>query len=100
MYLLLLILIHDAATQSKCICCLLYSCAEPNAGRGADLGRYSWTQTLHEVAVAVPVGKGLKGKQLDVVVTKTHIKVGVKGQEPVIEVRMPPPLSRARQQAS
>lgn len=52
------------------------------------MGRYSWTQTLHEVSVSVPVGKGLKGKQLDVIVTKSHIKVGVKGQEPVVEVCM------------
>jgi hypothetical protein len=36
--------------------------------------------------VLVPVGQGLKGKQLDVVVTKSHIKVGVKGQDPVIDV--------------
>lgn len=65
---------------------------KPNEGRGADLGRYSWTQTLHEVSVSVPVGKGLKGKQLDVIVTKSHIKVGVKGQEPVVEGDLSEPI--------
>jgi hypothetical protein len=60
--------------------------AEPNAGRGADLGSYSWTQTLQEVAVAVPVGAGLKAKQLDVVASKQHIRVGVKGQVPILDV--------------
>ena len=59
---------------------------EPNAGRDADLGRYSWSQSLSEVTVNVPVGAGLKAKQLDVVIKKQHLTVGVKGQEPVIDV--------------
>lgn len=50
------------------------------------MGSYSWTQTLQEVCVLVPVGKGLKGKQLDVDVSRTHIRVGVKGQPPILEV--------------
>lgn len=61
-------------------------CLEPNAGRGADLGKYSWTQSLSEVTVAVPVGRGVKAKQLDVVMKKQHLIVGIKGQEPVIDV--------------
>jgi hypothetical protein len=36
--------------------------------------------------VLVPVGQGLKGKQLDVDVTRSHIRVGVKGQTPILEV--------------
>jgi hypothetical protein len=36
--------------------------------------------------VAVPVGVGLKAKQLDVVASKQHIRVGVKGQEPILDV--------------
>jgi hypothetical protein len=36
--------------------------------------------------VAVPVGPGLKAKQLDVVASKQHIRVGVKGQEPILDV--------------
>jgi hypothetical protein len=59
---------------------------EPNAGRGADLGPYSWSQTLQEVAVSVPVGQGLKAKQLDVIIKRQHLTVGVKGQPPVIDV--------------
>eukprot|EP00878_Enallax_costatus_P004789 GHUV01005040.1.p1 GENE.GHUV01005040.1~~GHUV01005040.1.p1 ORF type:complete len:326 (+),score=97.63 GHUV01005040.1:124-1101(+) len=58
---------------------------KPNAGRGADLGRYSWTQSLSEVNVNVPVGAGIKAKQLAVVIKKQHLTVGVKGQEPVID---------------
>ncbi|KAF6253789.1 nuclear movement family protein [Scenedesmus sp. NREL 46B-D3] len=66
--------------------------AEPNAGRGADLGSYSWTQSLHEVSVAVPVGRGLKAKQLDVVCSKQHIRVGVKGQEPILDGALSEPI--------
>lgn len=60
---------------------------EPNAGRGADLGRYSWTQTLGEVTVCVPVPPGTKGRALDVDIGKTRLRVGIKGQPPIIDVR-------------
>lgn len=49
--------------------------AEPNAGNGADLDNYSWTQTLSEAALLVPVPKGTKGKMCDVVITKNKLKV-------------------------
>lgn len=41
------------------------------------------------MTVTVPVPAGTRGKQLDVVLRKQHIKVGVKGQEPVLEGDMP-----------
>ncbi|GAA5991260.1 hypothetical protein JCM10908_003226 [Rhodotorula pacifica] len=50
---------------------------------------YRWRQTLQDVTVTVPVPAGTRGKQLDVVLRKQYIKVGVKGQEPVIEGDMP-----------
>lgn len=34
----------------------------------------------------VPVGAGIKAKQLVVVTKKQHLTVGVKGQEPIIDV--------------
>ena len=49
--------------------------AEPNAGNGADLENYSWTQTLSETALLVPVPPGTKGKMCDVVITKNKLKV-------------------------
>lgn len=49
--------------------------AEPNAGNGADLDNYSWTQTLSEAALLVPVPPGTKGKMCEVVITKNKIKV-------------------------
>ena len=60
--------------------------AEPNAGRGADLPHYSWTQTLGEVSVCVPVPPGTKGRALDVAIGKQSLRVGLKGQPPIIDV--------------
>ncbi|KIK05466.1 hypothetical protein K443DRAFT_640060 [Laccaria amethystina LaAM-08-1] len=45
---------------------------------------YSWTQELGEVDVTVPVPKGTRGKQLNVVIQKKKLVVGLKGQEPIL----------------
>lgn len=47
---------------------------------------YKWTQTIGDAEVTVPVPGNLKGRDLDVKITKTSIKVGVKGQEPILQV--------------
>jgi hypothetical protein len=47
---------------------------------------YKWTQTIRDADVMVPVAGTIKGRDLDVVLTKTKIKVALKGQEPIIEV--------------
>ncbi|GLI68525.1 hypothetical protein VaNZ11_012915 [Volvox africanus] len=65
---------------------------KPNSGRGADLEHYSWGQTLSEVSVSVPVPKGTKGRMLDVVITKTRFKVGLKGQPPILEGEFSEPV--------
>eukprot|EP00983_Pelagomonas_calceolata_P097216 1158220-Pelagomonas_calceolata.AAC.2 len=41
---------------------------------------------LHNVNVSVPVPPGIRAKMMDVVISKTKLKVGVKGQPPIIEV--------------
>ena len=48
---------------------------------------YKWAQTLNDVTVTIPVPKGTKGKDLDVVIAKQKLKVGLKGQPPIIDVR-------------
>jgi hypothetical protein len=65
---------------------------KPNAGRGADLGKYSWTQTLGEVTVVVPVPPGTKGRALDVRITKTALRVGLKGQPPILDGALAEPV--------
>lgn len=49
--------------------------AEPNEGNGANLENYSWTQSLADVNVIVPVPKGTKGRDCSVEIAKTTLKV-------------------------
>ncbi|QCE15592.1 protein BOBBER 1 [Vigna unguiculata] len=57
----------------------------PNKGNGMDLEQYSWTQTLQEVNVNVPVPNGTKSRFVVCEIKKNHLKVGLKGQPPIIE---------------
>ena len=47
---------------------------------------YKWTQTIGDVDITIPVPGNLKGRDLDIVMTKTKIKAGVKGQKPIVDV--------------
>ncbi|KAG2171506.1 hypothetical protein INT43_008232 [Umbelopsis isabellina] len=46
---------------------------------------YKWKQTLQDVDITIPVPAGTRGKALDVVIKKKLIKVGLKGQPPILE---------------
>ncbi|KAI9674889.1 MAG: hypothetical protein M1829_003629 [Trizodia sp. TS-e1964] len=50
---------------------------------------YKWTQTIQDVDVTVPVPAAIKARDLNVVLTKTKIKVGLKGQDPIIDGDFP-----------
>lgn len=60
--------------------------AEPNAGNGADLPQYSWTQTLSEVTVSIPVPRGTKARQVAVDIKRSSLLAGLKGQPAVLQV--------------
>ncbi|GLU21258.1 hypothetical protein SLE2022_374040 [Rubroshorea leprosula] len=64
----------------------------PNKGNGLDLEKYSWTQTLQEVTVNVPVPKGTKSRFVVCEIKKNHLKVGLKGQPPLIDGDLYKPL--------
>ncbi|KAI9376673.1 HSP20-like chaperone [Aspergillus egyptiacus] len=53
---------------------------------------YNWTQTIRDVDVTIPVPGTIKGRDLDVILTKTKIKVAIKGQEPFIEGDLAHPI--------
>ncbi|GEM12100.1 nuclear movement protein nudC [Rhodotorula toruloides] len=53
--------------------------------REQDALPYKWRQTLADLTLTLPVPPGTRGKQLDVQIKKKHIRVGLKGQEPVLE---------------
>lgn len=57
----------------------------PNAGNGADLDTYSWTQTLSEVELVVPIPPGTKARACDVIISRNRLKVGLKGQPPILD---------------
>ncbi|KAM3962413.1 nuclear distribution C, dynein complex regulator [Aphomia sociella] len=58
---------------------------KPNSGNGCDLEHYRWTQTLEEVELRVPLRQTLRPRDLNVVISKRHLKVGIKGQPLLID---------------
>jgi len=60
---------------------------KPNSGNGGDYENYSFTQTLEELELKIPmkVDFKLRGKDVIVDIQKKHLKVGVKGRTPIIE---------------
>lgn len=58
----------------------------PTAANGFAYENYIFTQTLQEAEVRVPLpAKGVKGRQLNVVISSQHLTVGMKGQPPIID---------------
>ncbi|EDW78846.1 uncharacterized protein Dwil_GK12498 [Drosophila willistoni] len=59
----------------------------PNAGNGCTLDKYMWTQTLQEVELKIhfDVISSLKARDIVVNIGKKTLKVGLKGQEPIID---------------
>lgn len=66
---------------------------DPNSGNGADLGHYSWTQTLTDTALIFPVPAGTKAKSVVCEIQPRYLKIGLKGEIPLLEVKFPWNLS-------
>lgn len=84
---------HTKSLISTCNFCfnLFFSMeclAVPNRGNGLDMEKYAWTQTLQEVTVNVPIPTGTKARFVVCEIKKNHLKVGLKGQPPIIEVSL------------
>merc|ERR1711974_573829 len=52
---------------------------KPNAGNGCDLDKYSWTQTLEEVELRVPLPTPCRARDLLVEIGKKKLTVQLKG---------------------
>ena len=56
---------------------------------GGKTDKYTWTQTLSEVNMSIPVPENTRAKMLDIVISTKKIKVGIKGQPPIINGEFP-----------
>ncbi|GAX22070.1 hypothetical protein FisN_6Hh317 [Fistulifera solaris] len=64
----------------------------PPLGNGGTVpGKYTWTQTLAEVQITVPLPTGTRGRDMNVVMGKRHLKVGLLRQPLIIDA----PLHKA-----
>jgi len=50
---------------------------------------YKWVQQIGDLDVTAPIPSNIKGRDLDVKITKTGLKAGIKGQDTIIEVCCP-----------
>ncbi|CAA0824680.1 Protein BOBBER 2 [Striga hermonthica] len=57
----------------------------PNKINGLDLDTHSWGQSLQEVNITIPVPPGTKSRFIACEIKKNHLKVGLKGQPPIID---------------
>lgn len=48
----------------------------------------SWKQTLQDVDISIPVPKGTRARDLEIVLKKSQFKVALKGQAPIVEVQL------------
>lgn len=57
---------------------------------------YKWTQTIRDLEVSAPIPSKIKGRDMEVTLTKSTISIAVKGKEPILEVclYLPRPHSR------
>lgn len=51
---------------------------------------YKWMQTIQDVDLTAQVPGNLKARDFDIKITKDHLRVAVKGQDPIIDVGFAP----------
>lgn len=46
---------------------------------------YTWSQSISDVSIILPIPEGTTGKQVDWSIKATSIKFGIRGQTPLLE---------------
>lgn len=65
---------------------------DPNSGNGADLENYSWTQTLSEVTITIPLTPGTARRLIICEIKKNSIKAGLKGKHLILNGELSKPV--------
>ncbi len=61
------------------------SSGPPPIGNGSTIpGKYTWTKTLQELCITVPLPNNSRAKDLTVVISKNHLKIGFKAGDKLI----------------
>jgi hypothetical protein len=60
----------------------------PNSENGFDYGAYNFSQVLGSLDVYVPLKAGIRSRDVDVKITGGSLKVGLKGETPVIDGKL------------
>ncbi|CAM9253262.1 unnamed protein product, partial [Hapterophycus canaliculatus] len=60
----------------------------PPVGNGGRTENYEWTQTLQELSVVVPVPEGSKSRDIVCDISKSRLRVGLKGQPLLVDGEM------------
>jgi hypothetical protein len=63
--------------------------APPLGNGGTVPGKYVWTQTLAEVSITIPVPDNTRGRDLNVTMGRTHLKVGLRGSSSAMIIDAP-----------
>jgi len=58
---------------------------QPNPGNGGTTDKYEWIQTLDDLTCFIRLPDGITSKELQVAMTNTRLKAGIKGQTPIID---------------
>ena len=46
---------------------------------------YTWTQTIKDLDLTIPISATLRGRDLEVALTKSHLRVAIRGQNAIID---------------
>ena len=60
----------------------------PSPQNGADMGSYSWGQSLNEVTITVKVPQGTRARDIVVDIKQQYLTVGLKNTQPIISKKL------------